>query len=120
MPTLHLFFHSFAATYDVQNPVVESVGDNMISLSLDFIEGSSALGCFVVLEDHFSTEDTFVLLKRNAMDSESQNISVSASTYTVYFYDIENNALPNSHPAVSTLQVVSVNGSSKFIVVAIA
>ena len=58
-----------AATFDVQNPVVESVADNMISLSLEFIDGSSALGCFVVLEDHFGTEDIFVLLKRNAMDS---------------------------------------------------
>ena len=106
-----------AATFDVQNPVVECVGDNMIGISLEFIDESSALGCFVVLEDHFGTEDTFVVLKRNAMDSAiSQNISVSASTFTVYFYDLEDNALPNTHPAVSTLQVVSVNGSSKFTV----
>ena len=111
---------TFAATFDVQNPVVESVADNMINISLDFIEESSALGCFVVLEYHFSTEDTFVVLKRNATDSISQNISVSASDYTVYIYDLEDNALPNTHPAVSTHQVVSVNGSSKFIVVAIA
>ena len=60
---------TFAATFDVQNPVVESVGDNMISISLEFIDESIALGCFVVFEDHFSTEDTFVVLKRNAMDS---------------------------------------------------
>ena len=107
-----------AATYDDQNPVVESVGgDNMISISLDFIDGSSALGCFVVLEDHFGTEETFVVLKRNAMDSTiSQNISVSASTYTVYFHDLEDNAFPNTRPAVSTLQVVSVNGCSKLTV----
>ena len=113
---------TLTATFDVQNPVLESVADNMITISLEFVEESSALGCFVVLEDHFSTEDTFFVLKRNAMDSTilSQNISVSASTYTVYFYDFEDNALPNTHPAVSTFQVVSVNGSSKFIVVAFA
>ena len=111
----HQMLLTFVATFDVQNPVVESVGDNMISISLDFIDESNALGCFMVLKDHFDTVDTFVVLKWNAMDSTiSQNISVSASTYTVYFYDLEDNALPNTHPAVSTLQVVSVNGSSKF------
>ena len=111
---------TLAATFDVQNPVVEYVGDNMISISLEFIDESSALGCCLVLEDHFSTEDTFFVLKRNATDSIiSQNISVSASTYTVYFYDLEDNAFPNTHPAVSTLQIVSVNGSSKFIVVVV-
>ena len=114
-------FLILAATFDVQNPMVESVADNMISISLEFIEESSALGCFVVLEDHFNTNITFVVLKQNAMDSTiSQNISVSASTYTVYFYDLEDNALPNTHPAVSTLQVVSVNGSSKFTVCGLA
>ena len=113
----------FAATFDVQNLMVEPVTDNnnMISLFLEFIEESSALGCFVVLEDHFGTGDIFVVLKRNAMDSTiSQNISVSASTYTVYFYDLEDNALPNTHPALSTLQFVSVNGSSKFTVSGLA
>ena len=97
--------------------MVESVGDNMITISIEFIEESSALGCFVVLEDHFVTEDTFVVLKQIAMDSTiSQNISVSASTYTVYFYDLEENALPNTHPAVSNFQVVMINGSSKLTV----
>ena len=95
-----------------------SVGDNMISIYLEFIDESSALGSFVVIEDHFGAEDTFVVLKRNETDSIFQNISVSASNYTVYTYDLEENALPNTHPAVSTHQVVSVNGSSKFIVVA--
>ena len=105
---------TLTATFDVQSAVVESVYDNMISLCLEFIEDSSAIGSFVVLGDHFSTEDTFVVLKWNVMDSTiSQNISVSASTYTVYFYDLEDNALPNTHPAVSTFQVVSVNGQSK-------
>ena len=33
----------------------------------------------------------------------------------MYFYDLENNALPNTHLAVFTLQVVSVNGSSKYV-----
>ena len=114
MPCFQLFLPS-AATYDVQDPMVESVAKNKISISLDFIEESSALGCFVVIEDHFATsEDTFLVMKRYAMDSTiSQNISVSASTYTVYFYDLEDNALPNAHPAVSTLQVISVNGLSK-------
>ena len=60
---------TLAATFDVQNPRVESIGDNMISISLEFIEESSALGCFVVLEDHFNTNDTFVVLKQNAMNS---------------------------------------------------
>ena len=107
---------TLTATFDVQNAMVESVYDNMVSLCLEFIDESSAIGSFVVLEDHFSTEETFVVLKRNAMDSTiSQNISVSASTYTVYFYDLEDNAFPNSHPALSTLQVVSVNGSSKYV-----
>ena len=102
---------TLTATFDVQNAMVESVCDNMVSLYLEFINESSAIGSFIVLEDHFSTEDTFVVLKWNAMDSKiSQNISVSASTYTVYFYDLENNALPNTHPALSTFQIVIING----------
>ena len=75
-----MMLQTLTATFDVQNPVVESVADNMITISLEFIDGSSALGCFVVLEDHFGTEDTFVVLKRNAMGNIiSLNISVSAS-----------------------------------------
>ena len=108
---------TLTATFDVQNAVVESVYDNMISLCVEFLENSSAIGSFVVLGDHFSTEDTFVVLKQNAMNSTIlyQSISVSASNYTVYFYDLEDNAIPNVHPAFSTLQVVSVNGSSKYV-----
>ena len=66
----------------IQNPVVESVGDNMISISLEFIEESSALGCFVVLEDHFSTEDTFVVLKQNAMDSKISQFQLQLTLCT--------------------------------------
>ena len=107
-------FHTLTATFDVQNGMVESVYDNMVILCLEFIEESSAIGSFVVLEDHFSTEETFVVLKRNAMKNTiSQNISVSASTYTVYIYDLEDNALPNTHPALSTFQVLVINGQSK-------
>ena len=65
----------------------------------ELITGSRSMGCFIVLEGNYSSPDIFQVLRRYPQNV-SGVISVPPATYTVYGYDIEENALPRSDPAV--------------------
>ena len=86
------------ATFDVQefSTIVDS--DGMIVVTGELMTDSRARGCFIVLEGNSDTADIFQVLPQKEQ-SVSGTISAPPSTYSVYGYDIEENALPNSTPA---------------------
>ena len=53
-----------------------------------------AKGCFIVLQGSHNTADIYQVLSRNKQ-SVSGTVIAPSSNYTVYGYDIEDNALPN-------------------------
>ena len=87
-------------------------GDNMISISLEYINASLALGCLLILQDTFTDEDSFLILKRHGSNQTmSETVVVSAGNYHAYLYDLEDTLHPNPYPANVSLQVLKVNGS---------
>ena len=54
------------------------------------------------------------MLKRNGTDqSFINNVSMPPSRYTVHAYDLEENGLPNPHPANLDEQTVIINGTGE-------
>ncbi|CAI8055835.1 hypothetical protein GBAR_LOCUS30450, partial [Geodia barretti] len=87
-------------TYDVQEPHAESTDGKMIDVNGELIVNSSAKGCFVANQCNYTTQITFIALKRNGTNQNlSMEISMPASNYTVYVHDLEKDGLPNIHPA---------------------
>ena len=98
--TLSLHSCTFAATYDVQEPHAESTDGRKIDVNGELIGNSSAKGCFVAIQCNFSTQITFIALKRNGENLRlSMEIPMPVSNYTVYVHDLEKDGLPNIHPA---------------------
>ena len=74
------------------------------------MRGSQAAGCFLILQGSSVFADNFrVLKKTNSQEKISINLNVPPSTYAVYGYDVEENALPNSMPAVVLVNEVSIS-----------
>ena len=72
----------------------------MISVSGTFITDSLARGCFLVIKDSSNAADIFVAIDREGTDQiVDKSIPVSPSSYIVYAYDLEENALPHRIPA---------------------
>ena len=87
------------ASYDLQNPSAIE-GNGNIVVSGEFITNSSARGCFLVIESGFGTADIFVAIEREGTDQiVDEPIPVPPSSYIVYAYDLEENALPHHIPA---------------------
>ena len=97
-PYYHRLKH--AATFDMQEltAIVGDDGDSIV-VTGELITNSRARGCFIVLQGNSSTADIFKVLQRNRQ-TVSGTISTPPATYTVYGYDIEETALPNSNAAV--------------------
>ena len=70
----------------------------------EFITDSRARGCFIVIICNASTADVFRALQQNdsSVTHIEDIINVPPSTYTVYAYDLEEDALPNPFPANTT------------------
>ena len=67
----------------------------------EFVSGSRAAGCLVVLQGPPTFPDIFrALLRTHSQDNVSTTVPVPPSTYTVYGYDVEENDLPYTVPAV--------------------
>ncbi|CAI8034659.1 hypothetical protein GBAR_LOCUS19492 [Geodia barretti] len=86
----------YFTTFDTQDFNAEPV-DGGIQVTGRYINGSHSRGTFLVIES-FSV--FFIVLKRNVTDqSLMKKIPMPPSRYTVHAYDIEENGLPNPHPA---------------------
>ena len=95
--------------------MAKPIGDNMISISLEYINASLALGCLLILQDTFTNEDSFFILKRHGSNQTmSETVVVSAGNYHAHLYDLEDTLHPNPYPANVSPQVLKVNGSCKF------
>ncbi|CAI8008565.1 hypothetical protein GBAR_LOCUS5864 [Geodia barretti] len=93
--------HLYFTTYDVQRMSVEERGVGGVLVRGEFMSGSRATGCLVVFEGPPSSPDIFrALLRTQSQDTVSTTVPVPPSTYTVYGYDLEENGLPNTTPAV--------------------
>ena len=100
LSTLSLHSCTFTATYDVQEPRAESTDGRKIDVNGELIGNSFAKGCFVVIQCNYTTQITFIALKRNGENQRlSGAIPMPASNYTVYVHDLEKDGLPNIHPA---------------------
>ena len=90
----------YTATYDVQSLSVVEEGDGVV-VTGEFITDSRAGGCLLVLQgpSSSSSPDIFRTIQRTQLELGS-TITVPPSTYTVYGYDIEEDGLPNTMPAV--------------------
>ena len=111
MVTLNL-----TATYDVQNVRVgKDVNGNGITVTGEFITDSRARGCFLVFQSSPSSGDIYRVLQRNidSVTSFSDTISLPPSTYTVYAYDLEENALPNPMPVNTPEDQITIDTPSK-------
>ena len=79
-------------------------------MTAEFMRGSPAAGCLLVLQGSPLFPDIFrVLHKSNSQEKASTSFNVRPSIYTVYGYDVEENALPNSMPAVVLENEVSIS-----------
>ena len=76
----------------------------------EFMSGSRATGCLVVLQGPPSYPDIFrALLRTQSQDTVFTTVPVPPSTYTVYGYDLEENGLPNTMPAVVLENQILIN-----------
>ena len=101
------------ATFDVQNLYAKPMNDGRIQITGTFINGSKAKGCLLAFESN-SSEIRFVIVKRNESEqSFLKMISLPPSKYTVYGYDMEENSLPNPHPANLDVESIMVNGTGE-------
>jgi hypothetical protein len=104
------------ATYDVQSAAADTTKgtNNKIKLTGEFIENTTAQGCFVVLQCEYRNPDVFraLLLPDDFSTSVQSTIhDVISSTYNMLVYDLEEDGLPNSHPAVEQNTTVTVMGN---------
>ncbi|CAI8051932.1 hypothetical protein GBAR_LOCUS28410, partial [Geodia barretti] len=101
--------HNFT-TFDVQRPHAVATDDgSMIKVTGEFINKSRAKGSFLALQSNFSTKITFIVLKRNGINNIfSETISMPPSFYAVYVHDLEENSLPNMHPANPVPDIVQI------------
>lgn len=98
------------ATFDIQNPNAKEE-NGKINVAGEFIINSLAKGCFILIRCNLSTSDFFYSLKRQNMSERnvSEVIHVKSSIYTVYAYDLEEDAVPNAHPANSEVKTIKIN-----------
>ena len=102
-----LFFY-FSATYDVQGASLTASGQNMIDMTVEFIENTTAKGYFVVLQNSSDSPDIFIAVPR----SQSSIENIPASMYTGFVYDLEQDRIPNMSPAYEQTNI-TVSGKGK-------
>ncbi|CAI7992172.1 hypothetical protein GBAR_LOCUS937, partial [Geodia barretti] len=103
-------------TYDVQSAAADTTKgtNNEITFTGEFIESTTAKGCFLVLQCEYGNPDVLrALLLPDDSSTYVQSIidNILSSTYHVFVYDLEEDELPNSHPAVEQSTTVTVLGN---------
>ena len=88
-------------TFDVQTATAAKA-DTGINMTGELIRNSLAKGCFVVIQCIAANPDHYRALLRNENGNKvSYTINVPSMSYTVTVYDLEENGLPNTMPAVA-------------------
>ena len=104
----------------MQRATVSSVRDDSeIIVTAEFLKNTTARGCFVVLQSgNESTADVFRALLRPGLNTTLLTSSISdtpSSTYRAFFYDLEEDGLPNRSPAYEPNNVITANGNGESI-----
>ena len=109
-----MFLCVSTATYDVQSVSVVEERDGVV-VTGEFITDSRAAGCLLVLKgpSSSSSPDIFRTLQRTQLEQGS-TIRVPPSTYTVYGYDIEEDWLPSTMPAVVLDDQISIQSDCEY------
>ena len=108
-----------AATNDVQRAMAVASGPGEIRVDGEFIENTTAEGCFIVLQCEEESPDVFIALP--LPDDAGTNVSstidnIPPSTYTMLVYDLEQDGLPNTHPAQTPSNTVTVDDGKSNII----
>ena len=85
-------------TFDVQNATVDPVPEGVL-VTVTFINGSSAVGSFIVVQSGNSRPDHYRPLYRDR-GSDVISLPPDDTGYTVLVYDLEEDGLPSTMPAV--------------------
>ena len=107
-----------AATNDVQRAMAVASGPGEIRVDGEFIENTTAEGCFIVLQCEEESLDVFIALP--LPDDGGTNVSstidsIPPSTYTMLVYDLEQDGLPNTHLAFKNeSNIVTVDDGKSF------
>ena len=112
------------ATNDVQSAAAATTKgtNNKINLTGEFIENTTAQGCFVVLQCEYGNPDVFraLLLPDDFSTSvKSTILNILSSTYHMLVYDLEEDGLPSSHPAVEQITTVTVLGNGECVLISL-
>ena len=93
--------------FSIESPDIETVTADVVSGGIDIeatlATGSSALGCFVVLQCNKSTSDHYFALPRDGDSlilSDVIHVPPMQTPYTVIVYNLQQNRLPNDMPAI--------------------
>ena len=92
-------------------------GDDGVRVRGEFISDSRATGCLLVLVGPSTSPDIFRTLQRPHLE-QGTTVRVPPSTYTVYGYDIEEDELPNTMPAVTLDRQTITNSNGKLYIIA--
>ena len=105
---MYIQFPPQPATYDVQNLSLKEEGEGVF-VSAEFVSGSRSAGGLVVFQGAPTSPDIFRALHRTqSQDTVSTTIPLPPSTYSVYGYDLEENGLPHTAPAITLTTGTSV------------
>ena len=105
-------FSSLTATFDVQRATAGAIGSGQIIVTEEFVTNSPARGCFILLQSEDGSPDVFIALLRPGSDNTTIS-NIPPSTYSVIFYDLEQNGLPNERPALEPNNTVTVEGTGE-------
>lgn len=108
-------YYSYPATFDVQSVEVEEGGDGL-RVTGELMTNSRAAGYVVVAQGPFSSSRDIIraVTRSGTQYLVSSTLSVPADTYSLHVYDLEENVLPHSLPALVMDDVSTTSGSNKF------
>ena len=83
-----------------------------MDVTVEYIENTTAKGCFIVLQNSSVSPDMYVAVPRSHTSIEN----IPASMYSAFVYDLEQGGMPNTSPAYEqTNSTVSGKGKKKFL-----
>lgn len=98
--TAHIHHLDHLEIQDILDANVRLV-DGGIFVKVIFINESSAVGCFTVVQSAQNRPDQYRMLTRNGtIASDIISVPLDGTGYTVLVYDIEQNGLPSTMPAI--------------------
>ena len=81
----------------------------MMDVTVEYIENTTAKGCFIVLQNSPVSHDMFVAVPQSQTSIEN----IPASMYSAFVYDLEQEGTPNTSPAYGQTNYIAVGGKSK-------